>query len=162
MTEYAEKILLGVYAILLIVPPVLALFSVVAENVWFRGKKEFNLAYGWQKLLFKRLNDLIIGENDWEKGTERGGRTFSTCASYILYIVAGGLILLVFPAKLISNGHFEQTIIILLGIAAFLFIPMICVDIYKALRYNLKTGKVAEVDQLKEDIAELKKKLEKK
>ena len=65
--EIISKSLLGIWIFLLIIPPILALLSVVAQYVWFRGKKEFHLAYGFQGLLFSRLHDLFFRKDrDWE------------------------------------------------------------------------------------------------
>ena len=71
--EIISKSLVGIWVFLLITPPILALLSIIAQYVWFRGKKEFHLAYGFQGLLFSRLHDLFFGKGDWEEECDKVG-----------------------------------------------------------------------------------------
>ena len=167
MIDIALSALVSVWLFILLIPFPLALLSVIAEKVWLRGDTEVNMAYYFQRFLFKHLNDLCYKnnpdkENHWENFVKSEGKNYTVCVSWITYSLLFCGIFTAIAVIVLQNNILTESLILVASVLGFLFIPRFIIDVCKTLKYKPKTGESETIEKLKEDVRLLKQQVDNK
>ena len=166
MIDIALSALVSVWLFILLIPFPLALLSVIAEKVWLRGDTEVNMAYYFQRFLFKHLNDLYYKNdpdkgNHWENFVKSEGKDRTACISWLTYSLFFCGIFTAIAGIVLHNNILTESLILVVSVLGFLFIPRVVIDICKVLKYKPKTGESETIEELNERVRLLEQQVDK-